>query len=134
MARFASPSVRKVAIEKLTDAIAKRIGERIRFTRKSLDFTLFDLEVFSGIASQEISRIERGLRRPRLDIVVRLALGLKANPRKFLPSYQEMAGYVREIGDRMIEAERTNHRLAVLGLETTRRAKRAEEARTYGEE
>ncbi|RYG97367.1 XRE family transcriptional regulator [archaeon] len=51
-------------------------GRRIRELRKSKELSQLDLEISSGIARTEISRIERGQRNVEFMTIVRLAAGL----------------------------------------------------------
>jgi len=53
--------------------VKKLIGKKLKATRLRNDMTIQDLAVSSNVSSNMISRIERGLTTPSVEIIVRLA-------------------------------------------------------------
>ncbi len=60
------------------------LGENVRSARKSLSVSQEDLGLDTAIDRTYISGIERGLRNPSLDVIVRLARRLKTTPAALL--------------------------------------------------
>jgi transcriptional regulator with XRE-family HTH domain len=58
------------------DQIAATVGSRLRELRREYGLSLRDLERRSGVTRSTISRVERGLRRPRPSLLGWLAWGL----------------------------------------------------------
>lgn len=54
-----------------------QLGENLRRLRESAGLTQMELSLRCGMDMAEISRLERGLRDPRLSTIVRLATGLQ---------------------------------------------------------
>lgn len=63
------------------DAAVKRFGENVRAARQARGWTQEELAHRTGLASVQISRIERGRREVRITTLVRLrdALGVSAD-------------------------------------------------------
>jgi transcriptional regulator with XRE-family HTH domain len=59
-------------------------AKTIHATRKRKRMKQIDVSAASGIHFTEVSRIERGLRDPRLSTIIRLARALKVSPAKLL--------------------------------------------------
>ena len=53
--------------------VKKLIGRKLKSTRLRNDMTIQDLAESSGVSSNMISRIERGLTTPSVEIIVKLA-------------------------------------------------------------
>ena len=53
--------------------VKKLIGRKLKSTRLRNDLTIQELAVSSGVSSNMISRIERGLTTPSVEIMVKLA-------------------------------------------------------------
>lgn len=53
-----------------------RLGGNLRAARKRIGFTQADLSKRSGVSAAEVSRLEAGLRNPRLTTILRLAAAL----------------------------------------------------------
>lgn len=62
------------------DRAVERFGENVRAARKAKGWTQEDLAYESGLASVQVSRIERGVREIRLTTLVRLLVALDAPP------------------------------------------------------
>ena len=62
------------------------LGDNVRAARKALDVSQEDLGLETGIDRTYISGIERGLRNPSLDVIVRIARRLKTTPATLLAS------------------------------------------------
>lgn len=56
-------------------ALRRRFGDNLIVQRGRMDLSQADVSLRSGVHLTEISLLERGLRLPRLDTVVRLAGG-----------------------------------------------------------
>ena len=59
-------------------------GENMRRHRVKHRLTQGQVAKRSGISKSEISRLERGMRNPRLDTIVRVARGIGVAPSKLL--------------------------------------------------
>jgi transcriptional regulator with XRE-family HTH domain len=62
------------------DRAVKRFGANVRAARKAKGWTQEDLAYESGLATVQVSRIERGVREIRLTTLVRLLTALGASP------------------------------------------------------
>lgn len=60
----------------MTDEIRTKFGKRMRKLRRMQDLTQEQLSEKSGVSSDFISQIERGLNSPSLDTIQKLADGL----------------------------------------------------------
>ncbi len=58
----------------------EQFGTNLRRLRTNAGLTQMELSNRSGLDMAEISRLERGLKDPRLSTVVRLAAGLQTDP------------------------------------------------------
>lgn len=56
-----------------TDRVLDRVGERLRHIRTSRGATLADLAAATGISKSTLSRLESGLRRPSLELLLPIA-------------------------------------------------------------
>jgi transcriptional regulator with XRE-family HTH domain len=66
------------------DQAIKRFGENVRAARKAKGWTQEDLAHESGLATVQVSRIERGVREIRLTTLVRLVAALEIPPGKLM--------------------------------------------------
>lgn len=66
------------------DQAIKRFGENVRAARKAKGWTQEDLAHESGLATVEVSRIERGVREIRLTTLLRLIQALETSPGKLM--------------------------------------------------
>ncbi|MDF2574353.1 MAG: family transcriptional regulator [Agromyces sp.] len=62
-------------LEKVLDAVAPRLRE----LRRRRGWTLAELSAETGISVSTLSRLESGLRKPTLDLLIRLAAAYKAS-------------------------------------------------------
>jgi HTH-type transcriptional regulator / antitoxin HipB len=62
------------------DRAVKRFGENVRAARKARGWTQEDLAHESGLATVQVSRIERGVREIRLTTLLRLLAALDLPP------------------------------------------------------
>lgn len=60
------------------------VGEKIRVLRKKLDYTQQELAEKSGVAAVTIQQYERGVRVPKIDILVKIADALDVDINYFL--------------------------------------------------
>jgi transcriptional regulator with XRE-family HTH domain len=60
--------------------VAARFGENLARLRKEASMTQDDLAAFSTVNRANISELERGLKQPRLDTLVKLAWALEVSP------------------------------------------------------
>lgn len=61
------------------DEIAHLIGERIRELRKQRGLNQEEISYRAGLHRTEISQLERGLRLPRVDTLIKVAASLEVN-------------------------------------------------------
>lgn len=66
------------------DHAVKRFGENVRAARKAKGWTQEDLAHATGIATVQVSRIERGVREIRLTTFLRLLAALDIEPNRLL--------------------------------------------------
>lgn len=64
--------------------IAAHFGDNLARIRRSSDLSQDDLSVRASLHRTEISQIERGLRVPRIDTLVKLAGSLEITPAELL--------------------------------------------------
>lgn len=86
--------------------LAETIGARLRELRLEYGLSVRDLERRSGVNRSTISRLERGLRRPRMSVLGWLAWGL-AGPDNAEPVKQDM---VNAAGDLIVAESRWSER------------------------
>jgi putative regulatory protein len=63
-------------MSKEKDDIQKDIGHRIQECRKKANLTQEELGEITGISPKHISRLERGLHRPHVDMLIKIANAL----------------------------------------------------------
>jgi transcriptional regulator with XRE-family HTH domain len=66
------------------DRAVKRFGANVRAARKAKGWTQEELAHESGLATVQVSRIERGVREIRLTTLVRLLTALDIAPNRLL--------------------------------------------------
>jgi transcriptional regulator with XRE-family HTH domain len=66
------------------DRAIKHFGENVRAARKAKGWTQEDLAHESGLATVQVSRIERGVREIRLTTLLRLVTALETSPGKLM--------------------------------------------------
>jgi len=69
--------VAKSNAEDVKSPLAVRVGKNLKQYRELAGFTQADLHVQTGIGLSHISRIERGVGNPTLDMMEALAIGIK---------------------------------------------------------
>lgn len=57
-----------------------KVGEKVKKLRKDAGLTLADLSRSSGLTAAGISYIERGLRSPKEETILKLATALNVHP------------------------------------------------------
>jgi transcriptional regulator with XRE-family HTH domain len=62
----------------------EQFGVNLRRLRDVAGLTQLELSIRSGVDAAEISRLERGVREPRLGTIVRLAGGLDTEPAELM--------------------------------------------------
>jgi transcriptional regulator with XRE-family HTH domain len=60
------------------------LGKNLRAARKKLDLTQEEVAERSGVQAGEVSRIERGLRDPRVSTLEKLAKAVEISPDQLL--------------------------------------------------
>jgi transcriptional regulator with XRE-family HTH domain len=65
---------------RVADEVSKRFGENLRRVRRQSDLSQEGLATRTELHRSEISLLERGLRVPRIDTLVKLASALKVSP------------------------------------------------------
>jgi transcriptional regulator with XRE-family HTH domain len=73
-----------VLVDKTRHPVAIEIVRRLAAEREKQRLSKYELAQRSGVSQQMIGYIERGLRVPSLDIVLRIADGLKLNLGEFM--------------------------------------------------
>lgn len=77
------------------DGLRRRFGENLIHLRGRGDFSQEEVGLRAGLHRTEISLLERGLRLPRLDTIVRLAGAVNAEPCELLTGMAYRAGRVQ---------------------------------------
>ena len=75
--------------------IAARFGDNLVRLRKQTGLSQDELAVRASINRTEVSQIERGLRTPRVDTLVKLSSSLEADPAELLEGIEWEAGETR---------------------------------------
>lgn len=85
----------------------RRFGEQVRKRRLKLGLTQEAVAERAGLHPVYVSLVERGLRNPSLDNVVRLAIGLQCDPGRLVTGLDKLPGRsrTRPHGDRPRPAE-----------------------------
>jgi len=119
----------KVFHNRLDKIINPEFGVKIREIREEKNMSLKELENISGVTSSYIHRIERGLRKPSVEKVKKLAYGLGADYKEFLKmlnmdsvlEYKDESNKEDESYD-LIEIIK-NHKIILNGHEVTNEKK-----------
>lgn len=85
--------------------LARRFGQNLRRARKRVDMSQEELAVLASLHRSEVSMLERGIRVPRLDTVVRLLGSLDAEPADFFVGIQWIVGRERRAGHFALDGE-----------------------------
>ena len=80
--------------------IAAHFGDNLARIRRSADLSQDDLSVRASLHRTEISQIERGLRIPRIDTLVKLAGSLEVTPAELLTGLAWEPGEMKRGGFR----------------------------------
>jgi transcriptional regulator with XRE-family HTH domain len=72
--------------------IAARFGDNLKRVRAAADMSQDDVAIKASVHRTEISQLERGLRIPRIDTVVKLAASLEVTPAELLKGIEWEAG------------------------------------------
>lgn len=75
--------------------IAGRFGDNLVRVRREADVTQEELSIRASLHRTEVSQLERGLRIPRIDTLIKLASSLEANPEELLAGITWSPGDVR---------------------------------------
>jgi len=75
--------------------IAARFGDNLIKARKEADISQDELSARASVHRTEISQLERGLRIPRIDTLIKLAASLEASPEELLTGIVWESGNVR---------------------------------------
>lgn len=75
--------------------IAGRFGDNLFRVRREADVTQEELSIRASLHRTEVSQLERGLRIPRIDTLIKLADSLEANPEELLAGIKWSPGDVR---------------------------------------
>jgi transcriptional regulator with XRE-family HTH domain len=73
-------------------SIARRFSQNLARTRRRKGISQEDLGVMASVHRTEISQLERGLRVPRIDTLVKLAAGLDVTPGELLDGIEWTPG------------------------------------------
>jgi transcriptional regulator with XRE-family HTH domain len=76
------------------DGLRRRFGENLILLRSRVDLSQVETAKRSGLHLTEVSLLERGLRLPRLDTIVKLAGAVEAEPCELLTGMVWHAGRV----------------------------------------
>jgi transcriptional regulator with XRE-family HTH domain len=77
------------------DGLRRRFGENLIRLRNRVDLSQVETAKRSGLHLTEVSLLERGLRLPRLDTIVKLAGAVEAEPCQLLTGMVWHAGRVQ---------------------------------------
>jgi transcriptional regulator with XRE-family HTH domain len=80
------------------DGLRRRFGENLIHLRNRGNLSQEQTAVRAGLHKTELSLLERGLRLPRLDTIVKLAGAIEAEPCDLLTGMVWRAGHVRRGG------------------------------------
>jgi transcriptional regulator with XRE-family HTH domain len=86
------------------DGLRRRFGENLLRLRNRVDLSQVETAKRSGLHLTEVSLLERGLRLPRLDTIVKLAGAIEAEPCELLTGMVWRAGRVQR-GEWVRQAE-----------------------------
>lgn len=75
------------------DDLARRFGETMAATRRRADLSQEELGFLASLHRTEIGMLERGIRLPRIDTVVKLAGALELEPGDLLKGMVWKAGH-----------------------------------------
>lgn len=78
--------------------VAEQFGRNLARVRREADMSQDNLAVGASVHRTEISQVERGLRIPRIDTLVKLAATLEADPNELLEGIVWQPGAVRRGG------------------------------------
>lgn len=76
--------------------VAERFGQNLRRCRRRIDLTQAELGALLGLHRSGICALERGLRMPRLDTIVKLSAGARASPCVLLAGMSWQPGHYVE--------------------------------------
>ncbi len=72
--------------------IAARFGDNLARARRGADLSQEELAVRASLHRTEVSQLERGLRLPRIDTLVKLAASLEVKPEALLDGLEWSPG------------------------------------------
>lgn len=75
--------------------IAARFGDNLKRVRAAADLSQDELAVRASLNRSEVSQIERGLRTPRVDTLVKLSSSLEIDPAELLKGIEWRPGETR---------------------------------------
>lgn len=78
--------------------IAARFGDNLAHCRKRADLSQDELSVLASVHRTEVSQLERGLRLPRIDTLVKLSFSLEVDVADLLVGIAWTPGDVRRGG------------------------------------
>lgn len=78
--------------------LAVRFGKNLARVRKLADLSQEELSIMASLHRTEISQLERGLRLPRIDTMVKLAASLEASTDELLVGINWQPGQLRRGG------------------------------------
>lgn len=78
-----------------SEDVAAIFGDNLARCRRSADITQEELSIRASLHRTEVSQLERGLRVPRIDTLVKLAKSLECDPNELLAGINWRPGGVR---------------------------------------
>ncbi len=78
-----------------SEDVAATFGDNLARCRRSADITQEELSIRSSLHRTEVSQLERGLRVPRIDTLVKLATSLECDANELLAGINWRPGGVR---------------------------------------
>ncbi len=78
--------------------VAQHFGRRLWYRRRLADLNQESLALRVGLHRSEVSEVERGLRVPRLDTILRLAGGVEVPPCDLVTGLRWQPGSQAEVG------------------------------------
>lgn len=78
--------------------VAEHFGRRLWYRRRLADLSQEDLALLIDVHRTEVSQLERGLRVPRLDTILKLAGGVEVSPCDLVVGLRWQPGSQAEVG------------------------------------
>jgi transcriptional regulator with XRE-family HTH domain len=81
-----------------SSSVAEHFGRRLWYRRRLADLTQESLALLIDVHRSEVSEVERGLRVPRLNTILKLAGGVEVSPCDLVAGLRWQPGSQAEVG------------------------------------